>query len=196
MIETPQDPKREPLDIVAGKILALWERADDQRVLAAMLLKEAKERVEAGEDACFASFPLWCRERLPGRSTRDIRRLLQIANAPDPKSMLNKMRAKTREDTRRWREKTRPDSRESVTHDQLMGEPDASDPESDRKIFARFMTFLTQKQNLTLGLRISMAHRLLNALGVDVSDLRDRDVRAWLEPVRAIPEPDPARRRA
>jgi hypothetical protein len=196
MTRTPQDPKRDPLDVVAGKILAFWERADDQRVLAAMLLKEAKERVEAGEDARFASFPLWCRECLPGRSNRDIRRLLQIANAPDPKSMLNKMRAKTREDTRRWREKTRPDSRESLTHDELRGESDARDPEADRKIFARFLTFLAQKQNLPLGLRISMAHRLLNALGVDVSDLRIATSAPWLEPVRAIPDLDPARRRA
>jgi len=178
MIETSQDPTRDPLDIVAGKILAFWKRADDQRVFAAMLLKEAKERVEAGEDACFASFPEWCRERLPGRSNRDIRRLLQIANAPDPKSMLTKMRAKTREDTRRWREKSRMDSRESALRSETVGEPDASDAGSDRKIFARFITFLMQKQHLPLALRISMAHRLVDALGVNVADLRDRDVSA------------------
>jgi hypothetical protein len=181
MIETSQDLSRDPLDVVAGKILAFWKSADDKRVLAAMLLKEAKERVEAGEDALFASFSEWCRERLPGRSNRDIRRLLQIANAPDPKSMLNKMRAKTREDTRRWREKTRTDSRESAIHGETVGEPDASDARSDRKIFARFITFLTQKQHLPLGLRISMAHRLVDALGIHVADLQDRDVcRCWV----------------
>jgi hypothetical protein len=178
MIETSQDPTRDPLDVVAGKILTFWKRADDQRVFAAMLLKEAKERVEAGEDARFGSFPQWCRECLPGRSNRDIRRLLQIANAPDPKSMLNKMRAKTREDTRGWREKTRTDSRESAIHGETVSEPDASDAGSDRKIFARFITFLTQKQHLPLGLRISMAHRLVDALGVDLADLQDRDIRA------------------
>ena len=178
MIETSQDPTRNPLDVVAEKILAFWKRADDQRVFAAMLLKEAKERVEAGEDARFASFPEWCRESLPGRSNRDIRRLLQIANAADPKSMLDNMRAKTREDTRRWREKTRTDSRESAIHGETVGEPDASDAGSDRKIFARFITFLTQKQHLPLGLRISMAHRLVDALGVDLADLQDRDIRA------------------
>ena len=44
MIETSRDPTRNPLDVVAEKILAFWKRADDQRVFAAMLLKEAKER--------------------------------------------------------------------------------------------------------------------------------------------------------
>jgi hypothetical protein len=178
MMKISQDPTCYPLDIVAGKILAFWKRADDQRVLAAVLLKEAKERVEAGEDARFASFPEWCRERLPGRSKRDIRRLLQIAKAPDPKSMLNKMRAKTREDTRRWREKTRTDSSESAIRGETVGEPDASDAGLDRKIFAQFITFLTQKQHLPLGLRVSMAHRLVNALGVEFADLQDCDVSA------------------
>jgi hypothetical protein len=144
MIETSRGSTRNPLDVVAEKILAFWKKADDQRVFAAMLLKQAKERVEAGEDARFASFPEWCRERLPGRSNRDIRRLLQIANAPDPKSMLDNMRAKTREDTRRWREKSRTDSRESAIHGETVGEPDATDPGSDRKIFAQFVTFLRQ----------------------------------------------------
>jgi hypothetical protein len=74
MTETSQDTTRNPLDVVAEKILAFWKRADDRRVFAAMLLKEAKERVEAGEDPRFASFPEWCRERLPGRSNREIRR--------------------------------------------------------------------------------------------------------------------------
>jgi hypothetical protein len=178
MIETSQDPTRDQLDVVAGKILTFWKRADDQRVFAAMLLKEAKERVEAGEDARFVSFPQWCRECLPGRSNRDIRRLLQIANAPDPKSVLNEMRAKTREDTRRWREKTRTDSRESAIHSEKVSGPDASDAGSDRKIFMRFITFLTQKQHLPLGLRISMAYRLVGALGVEVADLQHRDISA------------------
>ena len=38
-------------------------------------------RVEAGEDPRFASFRDWCREMIPGRSDRDIRRLLKIARA-------------------------------------------------------------------------------------------------------------------
>jgi hypothetical protein len=178
MLETSHNPTRNPLDVVAENILAFWKKADDQRVFAAMLLKEAKKRVEAGEDARFASFPEWCRERLPGRSSRDIRRLLQIANARDPMSMLDNMRAKAREDTRRWRERSRTDSRESAIQGKTVGEPDETDPGSDRRIFAQFLAFLRQKQDLPLGLRISMAHRLVDALGIDPADLQDHDIRA------------------
>jgi hypothetical protein len=58
---------RDPLDVVAGKIRALWKKAEDQRLAAALLLVEAKERVEAGGDPRFAGFPAWCREQLPGQ---------------------------------------------------------------------------------------------------------------------------------
>ena len=75
---------RDPLDVVASKILIHWKESEDQRLTAALLLREAKGRVEAGEDEHFATFQAWCSEKLPGRSERDIRRLLLIANSPDP----------------------------------------------------------------------------------------------------------------
>src|SRR5438067_5069597 len=88
---------RDPLDVVAGKIIALWKKSDDQRTAAALLLKEAKERVEAGEDSRFATFKAWCDEMLPGRSGRDIRRLLQRAYAPDPAAEGERQRRASRE---------------------------------------------------------------------------------------------------
>ena len=144
-----------------------------------MLLKEAKERVEAGEDARFDSFRAWCREYLPGRSNRDIRRMLQIANAPDPQSKLNEMRATARDQTRRWRQQTRMDSRKSATDDGITecehGSSAPNDAEWDRKTFDRILEFLEQKSQLNRVLRISMARRLLGALAVDVADLYDVD---------------------
>src|SRR5215204_4262877 len=75
---------RDPLDVVVSKILIHWKESEDQRLTAALLLREAKGRVEAGEDGQFATLQAWCSEKLPGRSERDIRRLPQIANSPDP----------------------------------------------------------------------------------------------------------------
>jgi hypothetical protein len=96
-IPSPHDS----LDAVAGQILALWQKADDHRLAVAMLLKEARERVEAGEDPLFRSFRIWCHEKLPGRSERDIRRLIAIASAPDPTAAMTESRAKAKHQTRR-----------------------------------------------------------------------------------------------
>jgi len=106
----------DPLEVVAGKIRALWKKSEDQRLAAALLLKEAKERVEAGEDPHLVSFASWCHAYLPERSKREIRKLLQIASAPDPKAALDKMRSDTREQTRRWRERAA--SREATFRDE------------------------------------------------------------------------------
>src|SRR5438045_3757250 len=65
---------RDPLDVVAGKINALWKKSDDQYMTIAQLLKESKERVESGEDKRFQTFEAWCHELLPGRSDSDVQR--------------------------------------------------------------------------------------------------------------------------
>jgi hypothetical protein len=177
-----QEPTRDPLDVVARKILALLDKSDDQRLSAAMLLKESKERVNAGEDPRFASFRAWCWECLPGRSDREIRRLLQIANAPDPQCKLNAMRATTRDQTRRWRHKKRTDSRESASNRKItefeLGGSEPSDAESDRKTFDRILEFLKQKRGLNCAVRISMARRLVAALDFALADMQNSDISA------------------
>jgi hypothetical protein len=112
--KTTKDPTRDTLETVARKILASWKKSDDQRLTAAMLLKEAKERVEAGEDKRFKTWKAWCFEMLPGRSERDISRLLKIANADNPEAAMSASRAKGKEQTAQWRaKKARADTRES-----------------------------------------------------------------------------------
>jgi hypothetical protein len=94
---------RDPLDVVAGKINILWKKSDDQRTAAALLLKEAKDRIASGEDKRFLTFKAWCQELLPGRSDRDIRRLLQRAYAPDPIAEGERQRRAARDSMARTR---------------------------------------------------------------------------------------------
>jgi hypothetical protein len=105
---------RAPLDVVADKIIAFWKKSDDQRTAVAMLLKEAKERVASGEDKRFLTFKAWCHDLLPGRSDRDIRRLLQRAYAPDPVAEGERQRRAARDSTARTRARRRKDQRWSA----------------------------------------------------------------------------------
>ena len=105
----------DPLEVVAQKLNAKWKESDDQRTEVALLLKEAKERVEYGEDKRFSSFREWCHELLPGRSFRDIRRLLQRANAPDPAEEGERQRRVARESMARTRARRKEDQRWSAT---------------------------------------------------------------------------------
>ncbi len=105
---------RDPLDVVAGKIIALWKKSDDQRTTAGLLLREAKERVEAGEDKRFVTFKAWCDEMLPNRSSRDIRRLLKRAYASDPAAEGERQRRASRESMATTRARRKADQRWSA----------------------------------------------------------------------------------
>lgn len=75
----------DPLAVVAGKINAFLDKAakaDDYRISAGQLLIEARTRVEKGE-AGLVTWTGWCGENVK-RSSRDIRRVMQLAGAPDP----------------------------------------------------------------------------------------------------------------
>jgi hypothetical protein len=110
---TPTDDRRssrDPLHILGEKILGLWKKFDDQRTAIALLLREAKERVEAGEDKRFDTFKAWCAEMLPGRN-RDIRRLLQRAYAEDPAAEGERQRCVAKESMARTRARRKADQR-------------------------------------------------------------------------------------
>jgi hypothetical protein len=98
----------EPLDIVAGKIGALLQKSDDQRLAAAIYLAKAKSRLDAGEQIidettgapAIDPWGCFCRKiRRPDRralSAREIRRLLAIGSASDPERALAEEREKAR----------------------------------------------------------------------------------------------------
>jgi hypothetical protein len=91
------------LEVIGGKIQAYLKRSDDQRLSAAMLIAEAKARIDAGEMfeppsvkdnpqdeavvyAALRAGPTWqsyCALYIQ-RSDRDIRRLLAVARSDDP----------------------------------------------------------------------------------------------------------------
>jgi hypothetical protein len=194
-------PTREPLDIVAGKILGLLDdhEPEDRRLAAAQLLKQAQERIEAGEDSRFPTFKVWWQEKLPGRSARDIRRLLAYANAPDPKAAIAEARAKTAEQTRQYR--ARADSQsasESATSavddeateeskdiqdkyvetdledldedpNELQEDPIVDGGDDPDPIFERCLEFLHRQRHRALEIRVEMALKLLEALEVPVA---------------------------
>jgi hypothetical protein len=91
---------RDTLETVAGKINAYLKKSDDQRVSAALLLREAKERIESGE-AGDISWVSWCTtniKRYDGKpkSLRDIERLIAAAYATDPYAHIDADREKSR----------------------------------------------------------------------------------------------------
>ena len=92
------------LDVVAGKIKAFLQRADNQRITAAKLLAEARERVEAGE-AGDIRWEIWCRKHIE-RSPRDVRRLLALLRSDDPTAKLAQDRQAARDGMARLRRRT------------------------------------------------------------------------------------------
>lgn len=100
---TPEST-REPLGVLAGKINALLQKSEDQRISAAVLLLEARIRVDGGE-AGRISWAAWCRNNLE-RSSRDVRRLLALIKADDPAAKLEHERRAAREGMVRLRQRT------------------------------------------------------------------------------------------
>jgi hypothetical protein len=104
MIPTSEEGIREPLDVLAGKIRAFLQKSDDQRISAAALLTEARERVGAGE-AGKVTWQEWCKLNVE-RSPRDVRRLLALAKADDPAAKAEQDRKAAREGMARSRLRT------------------------------------------------------------------------------------------
>jgi hypothetical protein len=100
---------RESLDIIAGRILGLLDERgpEDRRLAAALLLKDAEERIEDGEEPEFPTLKAWCKVKLPGHGERDIRRLLAIAKSPDPKKAMAEDRAKNAQHQKQHRAKNK-----------------------------------------------------------------------------------------
>lgn len=95
---------KDPLDVVARKIMAHASKADDQIVAAALLMQEARRRVDAGE-AGDVTWSDWSTAKI-GLSASRLRDLQRIADAEDPHRELERQREATRKRVERHRAST------------------------------------------------------------------------------------------
>ncbi len=91
------------LEALAVKIARYATEADEKIVEAAMLLREARERLKA-EGASTAEWYSWAAENIKLSQTR-LRDLLSIAEAEDPGKELKRQRNMVRKRVERYREK-------------------------------------------------------------------------------------------
>jgi hypothetical protein len=84
MIDESDEP--ETLEALAVKIALCATAADEKTIEAAMLIREARKRLEA-EGASTAKWYSWARKNIKLSETR-LRDLLSIAEAEDPRKEL------------------------------------------------------------------------------------------------------------
>ncbi len=95
--------ERETLVALAERIASYANATDEKMIEAAMLVGEARKRVEAG-DVGKADWETWARENINLGDSR-LRQLQRIANAEDPQKELERQQKMTRERVERHREK-------------------------------------------------------------------------------------------
>lgn len=93
----------ETLDVVARKIEEHAEKSDEHVIAAAVLVAEARRRVEAGE-AGDTTWYAWARKKIDLSYSR-LYELQCIAEADDPRKELERMRKRTRERVKEHRER-------------------------------------------------------------------------------------------
>ncbi len=95
--------EKESLGALAEKIAQCATQADEHTITAALLIREARKRVEAGE-AGETTWYEWARNNIKLSMSR-LRELQRIAEAQDPRKELERIRKKTQERVERHREK-------------------------------------------------------------------------------------------
>ncbi len=96
----PLEP--ESLEALAERIVSYANATDEKMIEAAMLIREARKRVEAGEVGK-ADWETWARENINLGDSR-LRQLQRTANAKDPQKELERQQKMTRERVERHRE--------------------------------------------------------------------------------------------
>jgi hypothetical protein len=99
-METPES--REPLDVVARKIETHARKADEHVITAAMLIREARERVKSGEAGDLTWYE-WAPANIKLSSSR-LRELQRIANAEYPAAELERQRKLTQKRVEKHRQ--------------------------------------------------------------------------------------------
>ena len=102
--------KKVPLEVVARKIKEHAEKSDEHVIAAAVLVREARRRVEAGE-AGDIKWYAWAPDNIDLSYSR-LYELQCIAEADDPRKELERIRKLTRERVEEHREKKAAEMRE------------------------------------------------------------------------------------
>ncbi len=95
---------KDTLEIVAKKIVAMAKKSDEYVISAAVLVREARQRVNSGEAGSGVKWGPWAVENIKLSKSR-IRELQRIGDADDPEAELERIREQTRERVQRHREK-------------------------------------------------------------------------------------------
>jgi hypothetical protein len=93
-----------PLQELIQRIEANVNGADAQILAAALLYREARRRVEAGEEGAGVKWMEWAVKNIKLKSSR-LYELEKIADSDDPAAELDVVRASNRERQKRYREK-------------------------------------------------------------------------------------------
>ncbi len=94
----------EPLDVVARKIEQHAKKSDEHVIAAAMLMREARRRVEDGEAGDDIKWYAWALEKIKLSKSR-LRDLQRIAAADDPAKELERQRKLMQKRVEKHREK-------------------------------------------------------------------------------------------
>jgi hypothetical protein len=128
------------LETIAAKIVERANQADEHIIEAAMLIREARKRVEEGEAGENITWTAWAAKHITlGESRR--RELQRIANAKDPRAELERIRSANRERAADFRARSNglisnrdPEDRRDVTS---VG-PEGRDPGADQDATSTF----------------------------------------------------------
>jgi len=123
-------PPQDSLAVLAERIARYAREADDRTLLAALLVREARARVDDGEAGAVTWYE-WAPQNINLSESR-LRELQRIAEAPDPHAELARLREKVRKRVEKHREKKR--SAPLRNGGAAVREEVAPEPERDRLI--------------------------------------------------------------
>lgn len=105
----------EPLSVLADKIAQHAKKSEEHVIAAAMLIREARLRVDAGEAGESSTWYGWARKNIKLSMSR-LRELHRIAEAEDPEKEIKRLRELTQKRVEKHREKKKAE-RKSLEED-------------------------------------------------------------------------------
>ena len=131
VVESPRNSEirlyeAESLGTIAVKIVENVNKADDHVIEAAMLVREARKRVNEGKAGQLVTWSEWATKHIDLGESR-LRELQRIADADDPKAELERIRAGNRERAAKHRAK----QKEQISNSDSQNRRDVTSVEND-----------------------------------------------------------------